>query len=197
MKTKDFLHRNNACKEGAKWALSTSKDMADVWEAMIKEDNSDKNQWLLWTATREGVFPEAALRKMACRFVRETPILGGCTLWDRLTDKRSRKVILTVEAYVEGKATLEELEGAAEDAYEVAMDTYAAQYAAYTASSVIPVGEYTAADAAHWVAKFALDAVAEEAILDDLYICLDIAAARIGALSTQARIVASFGNPFK
>jgi len=183
--------------DGAKWALSISKDMADVWEAMIKEDNSDKNQWLLWTATREGVFPEAALRKMACRFVRETPIPRGRTLWDRLTDKRSRRAILTVEAYVEGKATLKELEDAAEDAYEVAMDTYAAEYAAYIVPSVIPVGEYTAADAAHAVAKFALDAVAEEAILDDLYVCLDIAAARIGALSAQARIVASFGNPFK
>jgi hypothetical protein len=48
MKTKDFLREHSACKEGAKWSLAMSDDMADVWDSMIAQDKRD---WLIWTAT--------------------------------------------------------------------------------------------------------------------------------------------------
>ena len=54
MKTKDFLKEHNACFEGAKWALSISEEMADVWDAMIEQG---KHEWLTRTATRPGHQP--------------------------------------------------------------------------------------------------------------------------------------------
>src|SRR5574344_1795163 len=74
MKTKDFLRKHEACSSGAKWALSISDDMADVWDAMIKDG---KYAWLIWTLSRPGVFPGSVLLQMACRFVRETPLMDG------------------------------------------------------------------------------------------------------------------------
>ena len=41
MKTKDFLKKHDACPAGARWALSISEDMADVWEAMIEQGKLD------------------------------------------------------------------------------------------------------------------------------------------------------------
>ena len=104
MKTKDFLKKHEACTEGAKWALSISEDMSDVWNAMVAQD---KREWLIWTATRPGVFPDTVLRKLACRFIRETPLHDGRKVWDLLTDKRSRKAVEVAEAHAEGKATYE------------------------------------------------------------------------------------------
>ena len=47
MKTKEFLKKHSACTGGAKWALSIGEEMADVWEALIREG---RHEWLLWTA---------------------------------------------------------------------------------------------------------------------------------------------------
>ena len=70
MKTKDFLKQHSACIDGARWALSISEDMVDVWDAMIEHG---KHEWLRWTVTRPNVFTDAVLHKLACRFIRETP----------------------------------------------------------------------------------------------------------------------------
>ena len=124
MKTKDFLKKHDACIDGAKWALSISEEMADVWDAMIEQV---KHEWLLWTATRLDVFTDSVLRKLACRFVRETPLHDGRTVWDLLTDERSRKAVEVAEAYADGKATAQELDAArdaAYDAYAAARDAY-------------------------------------------------------------------------
>ena len=132
MKTKDFLRQHDACIDGAKWALSVSDDMSDVWDAMIEHG---KHAWLIWTATRPGVFPDpyTVLRKLVCRFIREIPLADGRTVWDLLTDEHSRKAVEVAEAYADGKATYEELEAA-----------YYAAYAAYDAADAA----YDAAEAA-------------------------------------------------
>ncbi len=172
MKTKDFLKKHDACLAGARWALSISGYMVDVWDAMIKQG---KHDWMIWTATRPGVFSDSILRKLACRFVRETPLANGRKVWDLLTDERSRKAVEVAERYADGKATAQELE----DAYDAAdaaarasarASAHAAAFAAFDADAAAD-----AAEAAAFAACPACDA----------------------AKAAQARMIAELGNPFK
>jgi hypothetical protein len=182
MKTKDFLKEHSACIDGAKWALSIGDDMADVWDALIEQGKRD---WLLWTATRPGVFPDAVLRKLACRFVRETPLADGRMVWDLLTDERSRKAVEVAELYADGKTTYEELEAACAAARDAAAYD-AAAYAAYDAA--YDDAAYDAAYAAAYNAAFAAtEAVARAAL----------AAARAAAKEAQMKMIAELDNPFK
>ena len=187
MKTKDFLKQHSACTSGARWALSISGDMVDVWDAMIEQG---KHGWLVWAATRPGVFSDSILRKLACRFIRETPIADGRKVWDLLTDERSRKAVEVAEAYADGKATYEELDAARDAAYAAANiavraaardAAYAAVHAAYAADAAYAAyAAYAAADDAYAAA----DAAADAAAADD-------------AVAAQAQMIAEMGNPFK
>ena len=168
MKTKEFLKQHSACTRGAKWALAIGDDMADVWDALIEQE---KLGWLLWTATRPGVFPESVLRKLACRFVRETPLADGRKVWDLLTDERSRIAVEVAEAYADGKATDGELQAAE-----------AAAYAAARATA------YAAARAACATAYAAAEAAADDAAYDAAY---------VAAKAAQVQMIAELGNPFK
>jgi hypothetical protein len=201
MKTKDFLKQHSACTSGAKWALSISEDMADVWDAMIEHGKLD---WLIWTATRPGVFPDSVLRKLACRFVRETPWADGRKVWDLLTDERSRNAVEVSEAYADGNATYEELDAARDAAYYTAYEARAAArdaaVAAYAAAARdaardAAVAAYAAAarDATRAAARAALDALdAARAAAYDAYAALDAA-----AKAAQVQMIAELGNPFK
>ena len=191
MKTKDFLKQHSACTGGAKWALSISEDMADVWDAMIEQGKYD---WLIWTATRPGVFSDSILRKLVCRFIRETPIADGRKIWDLLTDERSRKAVEVAERYAEGKATYEELEAAfvaANAAYVAAYD--AAYVAAYVAARASAYADRDVAYTAAYAAAAAYDA-ARAAAYD-----ITRAAARVAkvAKAAHAQMIAELGNPFK
>lgn len=177
MKTADFIREHNACREGAKWALSISEDMSDVWDALVEQE---KHEWLLWTATRPVLFPDSVMRELACRFVRETPIGAGRTVWDLLTDDRSRKAIEVAERYADGKAMKKELADAAFAAYDAACDADAAAYAAYDAAwADARAAAYTAACDAYLAA------------------CDTDAAAFAAAKSAQVKMIAELGNPFK
>lgn len=198
MKTKSFLHRYCTYEELATWALSISDDMADVWNALIKEG---KHEWLVWTATQAEVFPDAVLRKLACRFVRETPIGGGRTVWDLLTDERSRKAVEIAEAYVDGKATDAELyvacnaalDPARHAAYAAASyDAEAARAAAYAAYQAAGC----AADSATRVGAYARYSAADCATYVGAYDGYT-AAVRDAVYAAQARMIAELGNPFK
>jgi hypothetical protein len=185
MKTKEFLKKHEACTGGAKWALSIGEDMADVWNAMIEQGKRD---WLLWTATRPGVFPDTVLRKLACRFVRETPLHDGRKVWDLLVDERSRKAVEVAEAYADGKATYEELQTA-----------YTAAYAADAADAADAAAYAAARDAAYATADAAADAAARDAAYTAAYAAYAdaYAAAADDAKAAQARMIAELGNPFK
>jgi hypothetical protein len=147
--------------------------MADVWDAMIEQG---EHEWLRWTATRPGVFPDAVLRKLACRFIRETPLSDGRKVWDLLPDKRSRNAVEVAEAYADGKATDGELQAARSAAYDAA--TVAADAAADAAED--------AAFAAAFAAAYAAAAAAYAA-----------RAAGDAAKVAQAQMIAELGNPFK
>lgn len=168
MKTSAFIKEQAASPYAAKWALSISNDMAEVWDALIAQGNWE---WLVWTSTRPGVFPDSVLRKLACRFVREIPLPDGRKVWDLLTDERSRKAVEVAEAFADGNATEEELQVACAAASEVANRDRSnivwpffadADYALSYASSAARAPSMTAADRA-----------------------------------AQIRMIAELGNPFK
>jgi len=164
--TKDFCDQHEACVNGRKWALTIGDDMAVVWDAMITESRLD---WLLWTATRQGVFPSSTLRLLACRFARETPLEDGRTVWDLLTDPRSRAVIEIAERHARGKATDSELAAARSAAWTAVWDA-----AAYVARVSARDAALAAAGTAAWAE----------------------ARAGAGAVAAQLRMIADLGNPF-
>ena len=181
MKTKDFLKKHEACPAGARWALSIGGDMADVWDAMIEQGKRD---WLIWTVTRPNVFTDSVLRKLACRLVRETPLHDGRTVWDLLTDERSRNAVEVAEAYADGKATYEELDAA----YD------AARAAAVAAAAAVRDAAYATHDGAY--AAYA--AAAADAVCYAAYaVCATYASARDAAKAAQVKMIAELGNPFK
>ena len=206
MKTKNFLKKHGACKAGAKWALSIGEEMDAVWDAMIERG---KHEWLVWTATRPNVFTDSVLRKLACRFVRETPLADGRKIWDLLTDERSRRAVEVAEIYANGKATDGELQAAyaaayaaadaADAAYAAARDAaYAAEADARDAEAAADAAAsaaYTAADAAYAADVAEVAAYAAEAAARDA----DAAArdAYDAAKAAQVRMIAELGNPFK
>ena len=184
MKTKDFLKKHSACADGARWALSIGEDMADVWDAMIEQGKYD---WLVWTATRPGVFSDSILRKLACRCVRETPLSDGRRVWDLLKDERSRRAVEVAERYADGKATARELDAARAAARVASCAAYAAARAAVRAADAAGAAADFAYRAAYTAADFAADAA---------YFAYR-AAADAQAKAAQIKMIAEIGNPFK
>ena len=190
MKTKEFLKKHSACIEGAKWALSIGEEMDAVWNAMVEQGKYD---WLIWTAARPGVFPDTVLRKLACRFVRETPLSDGRKVWDLLTDERSRKAVEVAELYADGKATYEELDAARAAAANIAVRA-AARDAACAATAA--AAGAAACDAAY-AAAFAARAAYAAAFAARVTCAAAYAAAYDAAKAAQAQMIAELGNPFK
>ena len=196
MKTKDFLKKYEACTDGTKWALSISEEMVDVWDAMIEQG---KHEWLVWTVTRPNVFTDSVLRKLACRFVRETPLSDGRKVWDLLTDERSRKAVEVAEFYADGKATYEELEAAYDAAYDAGVYVADDEAAYAAAAAARAAAAYAARDAANFAAADAADAgrVAARDASYDVARAAAAYAAREAAKAAQMKMIAELGNPFK
>ena len=74
---------------------------------------------------------ERELRLFACWSVRNTPLHDGRTVWDLLTDKRSKTAVEVAEQYADGLATDKELDAAGDAARDAAGD--AARDAAWAA----------------------------------------------------------------
>jgi hypothetical protein len=198
MKVADFIRTHNACPDGARWALSVSSDMSAVWDTMIEQG---KHDWFIWTATRPGVFSESILRKLACRFVRETPLSDGRMVWDLLTDDRSKKAVEVSERYADGKATKVELADARSAARAAAYAAWAAIAAARAAAYAADAAYYAAARSsayATYAAGCAADAAARAALAART---ADAAAAAAWAVDAaydaQVQMIAALGNPFK
>jgi hypothetical protein len=76
----------------------------------------------LWIILHPEILDDTTPRRIACAFARETPIGGGRTVWDLLTDPRGRAAIETAERYCAGLATEEDLKVAWDDAWEAVWD---------------------------------------------------------------------------
>ena len=92
-----------------------------------------------------GMMSENDRRLAACCFVRRTPI-DGRTVWDLLTDDRSRKAVEVAERFADGEATERELDAAS------AAARGAANAAAWDEASA---AAWDAANAAAWDAASA------------------------------------------
>ena len=123
-----FFEGLGACDNGAEWAKGRAS-LRETWETCERTD------WMIWALRRIGFRDDRKYRLFACACVRGTPLADGRTLWDLLTDQRSRNAVEVAERYAEGKASEEERQearvGAADAADAAAAAAYAAADAAY------------------------------------------------------------------
>lgn len=94
MTLEEFCQKHAICDEGSQWALSECTSCLDAWDKLNPE-------WLLYVATRHGVLSENDVRKIA----------WWCALQvvDLTQDQRSEDAVATVQLYVDGYATLEDV----------------------------------------------------------------------------------------
>jgi hypothetical protein len=130
MNMKTWLRKHDACPEGYAWAVSTCSTMQDVWDTAQPE-------WLIWVATRPGVLDDITLRRFACWCARQ--------VWHLLTDERSRHAVETAELFCDGKATLEELAAASDEAWAAATTAAAARIAPFPATRYATIAAANAA----------------------------------------------------
>ena len=102
MTPKQFCANYNACSDGAEFAAKY-ETMAEVWDACPRSD------WLLWILDKLLIRDEKKLRLFACWCIRNTKLADGRTVWDLLTDERSRRAVEVAELFANGKATDAEL----------------------------------------------------------------------------------------
>ena len=145
MTIEEFCDEHGACQDGRQWALENCASMADAWDKL-------KPEWLLWVATSEGVLTDNQLRLLSCACIRKTPIGNGKTVWDLLTDERSRNAVEVSERFTNGEATIGELAAARAAAQDA---TWTSSYAAARTA------ECAAARAATWTASYAAAWTAE------------------------------------
>jgi len=77
-----FCKKFDACAYVKEWAYSlTAKrseaKMSELWEAFKINPQADKIEYFQWALSCNDVFSDSILRKMACQFVRETPLADG------------------------------------------------------------------------------------------------------------------------
>ena len=104
---------------------------------------------------------EKVWRKFICRVVRETPLHDGRTVWDLLTDERSRNAVEVTEQYIDETATSEVLEAARSAAWSAARS--AASAASDAAWSAARSAASAASDAAWSAARSAARSAASAA----------------------------------
>ena len=142
-----------ACSSGKEWARSNCSTMRDVWE------KCEKGGWMLWVLKQLGIY-DASVSRFLVVMLKTQPIQEGKVFFDLLTDERSRNVVIVLEKFLDGGATLDELlvaRDASSDAYAAA---YAASDAAYAASDAAyfvsaAYAAYDASDAAYAAAAAA------------------------------------------
>ena len=122
---REFFENFGACDEGLGW-VSQKESFKDAWETC------DRVDWMLWALEKIGFQNYQQLRLFACACVRKTPLADGRTVWDLLTDERSRNAVVVAELFAEGMATEEERIAASAAARDAAWD--AASAAAWDAA---------------------------------------------------------------
>ena len=115
---------SSACADGKDWARENCATLRDIWQ------KCERGDWMLWVLRKLGRY-DASVSRFLVAMLREMPV-GKKVLFDLLHDERSRNVVVILENFLNGKATLEELKEAGDAAYSAA---YAASDASYAASA--------------------------------------------------------------
>ena len=168
--------RHIACAEGIEDGRQYDT-FADWWRGTQRSD------YMLWLLERMGYPDDRKLRLLACRFVRGTRVDDTRTVWDLLTDERSRRAVEVAERYAVGEARKGELEAAERAASSAAWAARAAARAAATSA--------TSATSAAWAAAWAAASLARDAARAAASAATSAAtsAARVSALAQQAGII--------
>ena len=87
-----------ACDAGIKEARQY-ETFADWWAG------GENGEYMIRALYEIGYDDQRALRLLAVRFVRETTLSDGRTVWDLLEDERSREAVIVAERYVNGEAS--------------------------------------------------------------------------------------------
>lgn len=181
-----FCAHFNACPDGAEFAAKY-KTMAEVWDACPRAD------WLLWILGKLEIRDEKKMRLFGCWCVRNTKLADGRTVWDLLTDERSRRAVEVAELFANGEASREELTAAARDAQAARYAAWAAAQAAQAAAQAAARDAAWAAQAAAWDAAWA---AVRYAAWDSLYAARDAAWAAVQQQQAD-HLRTVFANPFK
>jgi hypothetical protein len=184
------------CDEAIEWLAENGiTELADAWDRCHRAD------WMLWLCGTLFLLSDRERRLIACRCVRETPIIDGRKVWDLLTDKRSRHAVEIAERYVAGDATDEELSAAAWAASNAAWNTSdvaADAAAAAAAAAAVDAVQASAAGSAMSAAWAAAHAVAAAYAATTTAAYATTAAATAAARAAQADIIREIaGNPFR
>ena len=91
----------------------------------------------LWVLLRGPWLSDIELRRLACRYVRSTPLGDGRTVWDLLTDDRSSAAVETAERWCDGQATDKELAVAWDAAWAVAWAAVGAAVGAWQIAQAV------------------------------------------------------------
>jgi hypothetical protein len=142
MTIEELIEQFSPCEEGEKF-LREQGTLEAAWDACVRAD------WMLWLDSSLELLTPRQRAEFACRCVRETPA-GEGTVWDLLTDDRSRRAVETAETFLRGEATEEELKLAAWAAWEVeaAAAAAGAAGAAWAAAGAARAAAWAAAGAA-------------------------------------------------
>lgn len=125
--TKRLLRKYHACRDRYNYLcdkIGDTKDNDIIPLTKILELNGiDDAIWALRAVPlKQQKERDRQARLYACAIVRKTPISGNKTVWDLLTDERSRNAVEVSEQFAIGKATQEELGAARRAATQAAID---------------------------------------------------------------------------
>ena len=123
-----LLKSLDPCARALTW-MHTQASFREAW------DTCQRSDWMLWALRKIEFKDDRKMRLFACQCIRRTPLVDGRTVWDLLTDGRSRNAIEVAEKFARGEATAEEL--AAAYATDAAASAVHAAYdaAAYAAQA--------------------------------------------------------------
>ena len=119
--------------------METRSILKNIWDELVKRNELNL---LMWFATRKCVLSDYEMRMIACKFVRETPLLDGGTTFD-LLDGTCKKTVELSESYADGLISNKALAIARKDAGKIATKIiidnrqywlFEASFAAYSAA---------------------------------------------------------------
>lgn len=143
--------RRAACADGIEDGRQYAT-FADWWRGTQRSD------YMLWLLEQVAYPDDRKLRLLACRFIREIAVDTTRTVWDLLTDERSRSAVVAAEQYAKGRATDGELEAAASlasDAASLARNEARAATSAACAAAWVAARDARDARGAAWAASAA------------------------------------------
>ena len=188
----DPLRGGVACAEGIEDGRQY-ETFAGWWKGTQRSD------YMLLLLEQVAYPDDRKLRLLACRFIREIAVDTTRTVWDLLTDERSRSAVVAAEQYAKGRATDGELEAAASlasDAASLARNEAraatsaaisAATSEAWSAARAATSEAWSAASAAACAAAWAATSAATAAAIAAAWAATS--AARVSALAQQAGII--------